>query len=66
MIRCGYRRYTEGGIAEDSQFENNISGAINNGIKVGLYFYSSAINEQEAIEEANYVINLIEKYGIKD
>ena len=45
MIRCGYRRYTEGGIAEDSQFENNISGAINNGIKVGLYFYSSAINE---------------------
>ena len=66
MIRCGYRGYTEGKINEDTQFLNNIVGAYNNGVKVGIYFYSSAINEAEAIEEANYVINLINKYGVKN
>lgn len=65
MIRCGYRGYTEGGINEDIQFINNIRGAHNNGIKVGLYFYSSAINEAEAIEEANFTLSLIEKYDVK-
>lgn len=64
MIRCGYRGYTEGGLNEDVQFLNNIKGAYKNGIKVGLYFYSSAINENEAIEEANFVLNLINKYGV--
>ena len=65
IIRAAYRGYTEGKIYEDTQFLNNVKGAYNNGIKIGLYFYSSAINEQEAIEEANYVLNLINKYGIK-
>lgn len=66
MIRCGYRGYTEGNLNEDIQFLNNIKGAYNNGIDVGLYFYSSAINEQEAVEEANFVLNLIKKYRVKD
>ena len=66
MIRCGYRGYTEGGINEDIQFINNVRGAYNNGIKIGLYFYSSAINEIEAKEEADFVLNLINKYGIKN
>ena len=66
MIRAAYRGYTEGSIYEDSQFLNNVKGAYNNGIKVGLYFYSSAINETEAKEEANYVLNLVNKYGIKN
>ncbi len=66
MIRCGYRGYTQGGLNEDIEFENNIKGAYKNGIKVGLYFYSSAINEKEAIEEADFVLNLINKYGVKN
>lgn len=66
MIRTGYRGYTEGGIYEDVQFSNNIKGAYQNGIKVGLYFYSSAINETEAIEEAKFVLNLIKKYGVEN
>lgn len=66
MIRCGYRGYTEGNLNEDVQFFNNIKGAYNNGIKVGLYFYSSAINEAEAVEEANFVLNLIKKYGVQN
>ena len=66
MIRSAYRGYTEGKIYEDTQFLNNVKGAYKNGIKVGLYFYSSAINEGEAVEEANYVLNQINKYGIKN
>lgn len=66
IIRAGYRGYTEGKIYEDTQFLNNVKGAYNNGIKIGLYFYSSAVNKAEVIEEANYVLNLINKYGIKN
>ena len=66
MIRAAYRGYTEGSIYEDLQFLNNVKGAYNNGIKVGLYFYSSATNEAEAIEEAKYVLNLINKYGVQN
>ena len=66
MIRSAYRGYTEGKIYEDTQFLNNVKGAYENGIKVGLYFYSSAINEREAVEEAIYVLNQINKYGIKN
>lgn len=64
MIRCGYRGYTAGGLNEDIQFINNVKGAYLNGIKIGLYFYSSAINEIEANEEANFVLGLINKYDI--
>lgn len=66
MIRCAYRGYTEGNINEDIKFINNVRGAYKNGIDIGLYFYSSAINQVEATEEANYVLNLINKYGIRN
>lgn len=66
MIRCAYRGYTEGNINEDIKFINNVRGAYKNGIDIGLYFYSSAINQVEATEEANYVLNIINKYGIRN
>ena len=65
MIRSGYRGYTEGYIYEDNKFKENVKNAYSNGIKIGVYFYSSAINEKEAIDEANYVLNLINKYDMK-
>lgn len=64
MIRCGFRGYSEGGIYEDAYFKRNVSGAISNGIKVGIYFYSAAINENEALEEAAWVISKIKTYRI--
>lgn len=66
MIRCAYRGYTEGNINEDINFFRNVKGAYSNNISVGLYFYSSAINETEAIEEANYVLSLINKYKLQN
>lgn len=60
MIRCGYRGYLSGELTPDAYFEKNAIGAYQNGIAVGLYFYSTAINEQEAREEAAYVCQLID------
>ena len=63
-IRLGYRGYTQGGLFEDAYFKANIEGAKSNGIKVGVYFFSQAINVQEAIEEADFVLERIEQYDI--
>ena len=57
FIRIGNRGYGEGYIYKDSKFEYNYSEARKNGIPVGLYFFSQAINDEEAIEEADYVLN---------
>ena len=65
IIRAGYRGYRSGEIVTDKQFENNIQGIKENRIDIGLYFFTQAINIQEAIEEANYVINLAKKYDLK-
>ena len=60
MIRIGYRGMTEGKLFEDSKFENNFAGATDAGIKCGAYFFSQAITEAEAVEEANFIL---EKLG---
>lgn len=65
MIRCGVRNLAEEGTLHvDSQFERNIKEANRVGIPVGIYFYSSAINEIEVMEEASFVLNLIKDYEI--
>ena len=64
MIRCGFRGQTQGGIYEDRYFKQNVAGATANGIKVGIYFYSTAINETEALEEAIWTVRKISTYRI--
>ncbi|MFQ8999376.1 GH25 family lysozyme [Allofournierella massiliensis] len=64
IIRVGYRGYGSGVLVEDSTFRQNIKGATAAGLKVGLYFYSQAINETEAVEEASMVISLCQGYNI--
>ena len=64
IIRCGYRGYGSGALVEDSTYRANIQGAINAGLKVGVYFYSQAINEQEAVEEASMVLSLVGGYSL--
>ncbi len=64
IIRVGYRGNTTGEIVMDPYFERNIRGALANNIKVGVYFYSQAIDEEEALVEAAWVVNVISKYQI--
>lgn len=58
FIRIGARGYGDaGGFIKDKQFEYNLINAKKAGIDVGVYFYSQALNEKEALEEAEYVLN---------
>lgn len=60
MIRLGYRGYTTGTLVEDPMFESHYSGARAAGLRVGVYAFSQAVNENEAREEAQacvYVLN---------
>ena len=52
MIRMGSRGYSRGQILIDDKFYDNLRGCSENGIRVGIYFYSQAITPEEAIEEA--------------
>ncbi len=66
FIRVAYRGYgKEGKLLVDKQFEENIQGAKAAGIKVGVYIFSQAINEQELLEEANLVMEQIAPYTLE-
>lgn len=65
MIRMGVRGYSSGSVVLDEDFSDNIVGAVANGIQVGIYFYSQAINTNEAIEEANYAVAAMQPYNQK-
>lgn len=62
MIRLGARGYSTGQISIDENFKENIEGAIEEGLDVGIYFYSQAISQDEALQEANIVIQNLEPY----
>lgn len=64
IIRCGYRGSATGVLVEDQTFRTNIQGASAAGLKVGIYFFSQAVNEVEAVEEASLTVDLIKKYKI--
>ena len=64
IIRCGYRGSSTGALVEDPKFKANIQGANAAGLKVGVYFFSQAVNKAEAVEEASMTIELIRKYKI--
>lgn len=65
FIRAAYRGYgTDGKICEDVNFRTNVQQAINAGLKVGVYFFSQAINEQEALEEAEFILSLVQGYNL--
>lgn len=64
ILRCGYRGSASGVLVEDQKFKKNIQGATAAGLKVGIYFFSQAVNEVEAVEEASMTLSLIKKYRI--
>ena len=65
IIRLGYRGYVSGEIALDAYFEKNMTGAAENGIAVGVYFFSQALTEEEAVEEARFVLEMIKDYDLQ-
>lgn len=59
FIRLGYRGASEGKLNVDLEFEYNYKNAIKNDIKVGVYWYSQPINEIEARQEAQFVLDVL-------
>ena len=60
VIRIGGRLMQSGTIFEDKYFRANLEGAKAAGLKVGVYFFSQALNAQEGLEEAEFVLGLLD------
>ena len=65
IVRVGYRGYTDGQLFADSKARQNIEGALAAGLDVGVYFFSQATSEDEAREEAWFVLDTIDGYPIR-
>ena len=65
MLRAGFRGYGSGQLVVDEYFMDNIKRATDAGLQIGIYFFSQAITKEEAVEEANFVLQLIEDYDVK-
>ncbi len=64
ILRCGYRGSATGVLIEDESFKKNISGATAAGLKVGVYVFSQAIDEVEAVKEASLAVSLVKGYKL--
>ncbi len=65
IIRVGYRGYgSTGALCTDTKFVENIEGALAAGIEVGVYYFTEAVNEEEAVEEAEYCLEKIRPYNV--
>ncbi len=65
IIRAGYRGSVTGSLVVDPCFEKNIEGATRAGLDTGVYFFTQAVNEVEAVEEASMVIELLKEYDVQ-
>lgn len=59
IIRLGYRGYSNGGLRTDERYRENMAGAAEAGLDLGVYFFSQAVNVQEAVEEAEFALGQI-------
>lgn len=64
FIRLGIRGSTEGKLILDETYEDNMEGALENGIDVGVYFFTQALNGEEAVEEAEFVLENLGDYDV--
>lgn len=64
IIRVGYRGYGTGKLVEDSMARKNLAGASAAGLKIGVYVFSQAINQLEAVEEASMALELVKGYNL--
>ena len=64
FIRIGYRGYSEGGMFTDEYAHYNLTAAREAGLRTGVYFYSQALNEEEAAEEAAFCVKFLKEYEI--
>lgn len=64
MLRVGARGYGSGQLVLDEYLADNLKRATDAGLKIGVYFFSQAVSVEEAVEEANMVLENIKDYKI--
>lgn len=64
IIRVGYRGYGTARLVQDACFDQNMRGAINAGIRVGAYIVTQAVNTEEAVEEASFIVEKCREYNV--
>ncbi|MGM9614378.1 MAG: S-layer homology domain-containing protein [Oscillospiraceae bacterium] len=64
ILRCAYRGVSTGKLVKDGYFTSYIKGAKAAGIQVGVYIFSQAVTVEEALEEADFMLNLVKDYDI--
>lgn len=64
IIRLGYRSSSDGSLHEDERYRENLKGAASAGLNVGVYFFSQAVSDDEAVKEAKFVIRRIRGKGV--
>ena len=64
IVRCGYRGSTSGSLVEDPYFKKNMENAAAAGVQLGVYFFTQAVNETEAVEEASMAAMLCKDYKL--
>ncbi len=64
IVRAGYRGSVTGALVEDPYFAANMKGAAASKMPVGVYFFTQAVNEVEAVEEASAVLRLVKEYQL--
>ena len=66
VLRAGYRGYGEAGVLRrDEFFQYNVNGAAENGIEMGVYFFSQATSVEEAEEEADFLLDILSVYTVE-
>jgi GH25 family lysozyme M1 (1,4-beta-N-acetylmuramidase) len=63
IVRIGYRGYGSGTLVLDSMYETHMNAAKAAGLRTGIYFFSQAINEAEAVEEAEACLYVLDYFG---
>lgn len=64
FVRVGYRSSANGSVCADEMAQRNLAGAAAAGLKVGAYFFSQALNPQEAVEEAAFAVSMVKDYHL--
>lgn len=65
MLRAGWRGSEQGLLFEDTLAQSHYAGAKATGLKVGAYFFSQAISEEEAVEEAKFLLDIIKNWQVE-
>ena len=63
FVRVASRDTSDGSIYTDTSADSHIQTALANDVNVGLYIFSQAVTEDEAVEEAEYVLDLVDQYN---